>query len=166
MHKTWLGRSRSALPPALVPRRGSRWVFLDVESHGHKSILHFNDELHTGLLTDAPTLKGHSRHAPDGDKTPGEKMVRKAVAGAYPLLAALRKDIPLVDGCPPPPIWARLMYLESEAIFQTMLGLKELNIPSLPVHDSLIVTTDHEQTARETLSRLYSDITGAVPLIP
>jgi hypothetical protein len=93
--------------------------------------------------------------------------VRKAVARAYPLLAKLRKDSgQAVDGRPPPPIWARLMYLESEAIFQTMLALKDLNIPSLPVHDSLIVTTDHEQTARETLSKLYSDITGAVPLIP
>jgi hypothetical protein len=62
--------------------------------------------------------------------------VSKAAARAYPLLAGLRKDIPLVNGYPPPPIWARLMYLESEAIFQTMLALKDLNIPSLPVHDS------------------------------
>ena len=118
------------------------------------------------------------RWAPKTVKSYGEKtgedlrrypisQVRKAVAKSYPLLAKLRKDSwQAVDGRPPPPIWARLMYLESEAIFQTMLALKDLNIPSLPVHDSLIVTTDHEQTARETLSKLYSDITGAVPLIP
>jgi hypothetical protein len=117
------------------------------------------------------------RWSPKAVKSYGEKtgedlrrypisQVRKAVARAYPLLAGLRKDMPLIDGHPPPPIWARLMYLESEAIFQTMLALKDLNIPSLPVHDSLIVTTDHEQTARKTLSKLYSDITGAVPRIP
>jgi len=46
-----------------------------------------------------------------------------------------------------------------------MLALRDLNIPSLPVHDSLIVTTDHEQTAREALFKLYTITTGAVPRI-
>jgi hypothetical protein len=48
------------------------------------------------------------------------KRVRDAVAKAYPLLAGLRQD----DA--EPPIWARLMYLERKAVFQTMLALKDL----------------------------------------
>jgi hypothetical protein len=87
--------------------------------------------------------------------------VRDAVAKAYPLLAGLRQD----DA--EPPIWARLMYLESEAVFQTVLALKDLNIPCLPVHDSLIIPRDKEQTARDIdiLSVLYEDATAATPHI-
>jgi hypothetical protein len=85
--------------------------------------------------------------------------VRYAVDKAYPLLTGLRQD----DA--EPPIWARLMYLESQAVFLTTLALKDLNIPSLPVHDSVIVTRDKEQTAREVLSKFYEDTTGAMPHI-
>jgi hypothetical protein len=87
------------------------------------------------------------------------KPVRDAVAKAYPLLAGLRQDEAEV------PIWARLMYLESEALFRTTLTLRNLNIPSLPVHDSLIVIRDNELTAREALSKFYEDTTGATPHI-
>jgi hypothetical protein len=59
--------------------------------------------------------------------------VRTAVAKAYPLLAGLRRN----DA--QPPIWARLMYLESEAVLRTMLALKDLGVPSLSVQDSIIV---------------------------
>jgi hypothetical protein len=48
--------------------------------------------------------------------------MRDAVATAYPLLEELRRD----DG--EPPIWAKLMFLESEAVLKTMLALKDLNI--------------------------------------
>jgi hypothetical protein len=53
--------------------------------------------------------------------------VPSAVARAYPLLAELRRD----DATPP--LWAKLMYLESEAILTTMLALADLGIPSLSV---------------------------------
>jgi hypothetical protein len=85
--------------------------------------------------------------------------VRDAVAKAYPLLERLQQD----DA--KPPIWARLMYLESQAVFLTILALKDLNVPSLPVHDSVIVTRDKEQTAREALAKFYEDATGATPHI-
>jgi hypothetical protein len=81
--------------------------------------------------------------------------VRDAVAKAYPLLAGLRQDEEQ------PPIWATLMYLESQALFRTMLALRERDIPSLSVHDSLIVQRDNEQVARATLSELYGAATGA-----
>ena len=76
--------------------------------------------------------------------------VRDAVAKAYPLLARLGQDEA------EPPIWAKLMFLESQAVFRTMLALQERGIPSLSVHDSLIVQRDREHMARETLSDLYN----------
>jgi hypothetical protein len=83
--------------------------------------------------------------------------VRDAVARAYPPLAQLRRDDSM------PPIWARLMHLESEAVLGTMVALQAAGIPSLSVHDSLIVQQDHEQMARVTLSDLYKATTGATP---
>jgi len=59
--------------------------------------------------------------------------VRDAVARAYPLLAELRQD----DA--EPPIWARLFYLESEAVLRTMLALQERGVPSLSMHDGILV---------------------------
>jgi hypothetical protein len=50
--------------------------------------------------------------------------VRGAVARAYPLLDTLRPNNA------EPPIWAKLMYLESEAVLRTMLDLANLNIPA------------------------------------
>jgi hypothetical protein len=85
--------------------------------------------------------------------------VRDAVAAAYPLLAALRQD----DA--QPPLWARLMYLESQALFRTMMDLKDVGVPSLSVHDSLIVPRDNAQLAGATLSGLYRASTGATPRI-
>jgi hypothetical protein len=86
--------------------------------------------------------------------------VRSAVARAYPLLAELRRDV--VE----PPLWAKLMYLESEAILKTMLTLADLGIPSLSVQDSIIVPQDSVERARGTLRKFYEDITGATPYIP
>jgi hypothetical protein len=83
--------------------------------------------------------------------------VRSAVARAYPLLAELRRDYP------EPPLWAKLMYLESEAILTTMLALADLGIPSLSAQDSIIVPQDSEKLARVTLSKFYEGITGATP---
>jgi hypothetical protein len=85
--------------------------------------------------------------------------VRDAVTRAYPLLAELRQS----DA--EPPLWARVMYLESQALFRTMLALMDDGIPSLAVHDSLIVQCDREEEARDTLSKLYEAATGAKPRI-
>jgi hypothetical protein len=74
------------------------------------------------------------------------KPLHDAVAKAYPLLEGLRQD----DA--QPPIWARLMYREGDAVFRTTLALRDLNIPCLPVHDSVIVPRDNE---RRTSCRCY-----------
>jgi hypothetical protein len=85
--------------------------------------------------------------------------VRDAVATAYPLLRELRQN----DA--EPPIWAKLMYLESEAVLNTMLALKDLGIPSLSVHDSILVPRDSEELAKVTLAEHYHVTTGAIPNI-
>jgi hypothetical protein len=41
-----------------------------------------------------------------------------------------------------------------------MLALKDLNVPSLSVQDSIIVQRDRETLAIETLSNLYKATTG------
>jgi hypothetical protein len=83
--------------------------------------------------------------------------VRDAVARTYPLLAALRRD----DARPP--IWAKLEYLESEAVLGAMVALQAAGISSLSVYDSLIVQHGREQMARDILTELYKSTMGLRP---
>jgi hypothetical protein len=85
--------------------------------------------------------------------------VRDAVAEAYPALAALRRDDAQT------PVWARLQFVESEAVLRSMLALQAEGVPSLSVHDSLVVPLDSEQPARHALSQAYNAIAGARPYI-
>jgi hypothetical protein len=81
--------------------------------------------------------------------------VGDAVRKAYPLVGGLRRDDTQ------PPIWAKLQFLESEAVLQTMLTLRGAGIPSLSVHDSLIVPHDNAELARDTLREMYRLTAGA-----
>jgi hypothetical protein len=87
------------------------------------------------------------------------RTIRHTVGKAYPLLAELR------SGQARPPIWSELMYLESEALLRTMLALKEEGVPSLSVHDSLIVQKSRERLARSLLESNYRATTSAAPHI-
>jgi hypothetical protein len=60
--------------------------------------------------------------------------------------------------------WAELMYLESAAVVATMLRLKrEYQVPSLSVHDSLIVPLSNQEVAERVLSEEYTKVTKARP---
>jgi hypothetical protein len=60
--------------------------------------------------------------------------------------------------------WAELMFQESEAVVSTMLRLKrEHQIPSLAVHDSLIVPMSKREVAKQLLSDEYFRVTGVRP---
>ena len=59
--------------------------------------------------------------------------------------------------------WADLMYLESEAIVRTMLALIDKGVPSMPVHDSLIVPRSAGHLTAELLKSNYQALTGSVP---
>jgi hypothetical protein len=59
-----------------------------------------------------------------------------------------------------------LMYLESEAVIGTMLELmREHDLPSLSVHDSLIVPVRRIDEARTVLQRRYREVAGITPYL-
>jgi hypothetical protein len=60
--------------------------------------------------------------------------------------------------------YLRLMFLEAEIIIGTMLCLKrEHGIPSLPVHDSILVPYRHRNTAASVLSGEFAKRAGVTP---
>ena len=56
------------------------------------------------------------------------------------------------------------MYHESEAMIETMLTLQDMDIVSLPVHDSLIVTEDAASTAKDVMQSVLETRFG-VPFV-
>lgn len=59
--------------------------------------------------------------------------------------------------------WADLMFVESEVIVGTMQDLMAKGVPSMPVHDSLIVPASKETLAVNALSHQFRAKTGVVP---
>jgi hypothetical protein len=83
------------------------------------------------------------------------KSITKAALDTYPLLRELgkRKNA-----------WADLMWQESMAMINTMLELKrEHSIPSLSVHDSLIVPISEGALAAKVLKNRYYQIARVEP---
>lgn len=58
-----------------------------------------------------------------------------------------------------------LEFYESEAVIGTMLELSRAGIPSLPVHDSLVVSKSAKSKAKALLERQYKGLCGIKPLI-
>jgi hypothetical protein len=83
--------------------------------------------------------------------------IQKAALKAYPLLERWPEDNRT---------WADLMWIESEAIISTMLELKrERNVPSLAVHDSLLVPQSQRRLAEWKLHVCYERVTGVLPIV-
>ena len=61
--------------------------------------------------------------------------------------------------------WPDLMFIESQAMLGAMRELMGRGIPSLTVHDSLIVAVYKREIAEEALSRHYRKETGADPVL-
>jgi hypothetical protein len=82
------------------------------------------------------------------------------VLATYPLLARLGET---VNGhkCG----WAELMYVESRAIFATMVELMGPKVPSLAVHDSIIVPLNQHFLASEALRHFYKGCVKADPVL-
>ena len=53
----------------------------------------------------------------------------------------------------------KLMLVESDIMTSVLLKLKELDIPALPVHDSVIVPRRHEDVARDIMQKTYREHT-------
>ena len=82
------------------------------------------------------------------------------VMAIYPLLARLGET---ANGhkCG----WAELMYIESRAVFHTMLELMRRNVPSLAVHDSILVPIHKHLLASEALRHFYKAFAKAEPVL-
>jgi hypothetical protein len=82
------------------------------------------------------------------------------VLATYPLLARLGET---VNGhkCG----WAELMYIESRAMFATMVELMERKVPSLAVHDSIIVPINKHFLASQALRHFYKGLAKAEPVL-
>jgi hypothetical protein len=61
--------------------------------------------------------------------------------------------------------WSDLMFIESQAMIGAMSELMSLGIPSLSVHDSLIVPASKREVAEQTLSKHYQRETGTSPVL-
>jgi len=86
------------------------------------------------------------------------KLVRQKVLEQHPLLERWGSEIKgrVLD-------YGDLMFLESQVIISTMLILKrDHGIPSLPVHDSLIVPVSKTWRAREVLRGQFQKVTGRI----
>lgn len=64
-----------------------------------------------------------------------------------------------------PDTWATLMYRESEAVLNTMIELMDRQIPSLPVHDSIIVPASKETIAYDIFRSCYKGAVGVLPTL-
>jgi hypothetical protein len=83
------------------------------------------------------------------------KVVQESLLEAYPVLKNIAQH---------PSVWAKLMFLESEAVISTMLRLKrEYSVPSYSVHDSLIVQKSNLDLAKEVLAEEYFKATNVQP---
>jgi hypothetical protein len=81
------------------------------------------------------------------------KVIQAKLLAAYPVLKEIAQHT-----------WAKLMFLESEAVVSTMLRLKrEHGVPSLSVHDSLIVPLSKQDLAAELLLEQYVKVVGVQP---
>lgn len=102
------------------------------------------------MLRKSPDLKQHPVAA-----------ITKAALAKYPALDAWGRPLKgRVHG------WADLMWLESVVMVATMLDLKrEYEVPSLSVHDSLIVPASKADTAAQRLARRFHGVTRVRPLL-
>ena len=83
------------------------------------------------------------------------KVIQAKLLETYPALMQIAQH---------PNVWAKLMFLESEAVVTTMLRLmREKEIPSYSVHDSLIVPVSRREMAEAVLGEQYLKVTGAQP---
>jgi hypothetical protein len=83
------------------------------------------------------------------------KAVEKVVLEHFPLM----KDWPKQEVR-----WSDLMFIESEVVISTMQELMvKHQVPSLPVHDCIIVRKSDQELAMSVLSEQFMEIVGIKP---
>lgn len=100
--------------------------------------------------------------------------VRDALTARFPFLrdpvsTGVRRAAGLdeLDHLAPPAhlLTHRLQNIEAQAVSLAMRTLRQLSVPCIPVHDSLIVPASSAEAARGALADACQDTFGAVPLI-
>lgn len=94
-----------------------------------------------------------------GKRYPASK-VGERVMQAFPLLRRIGE---VVDGRER--AWAELMYIESQAVLSTMIELMHKRVPSLAVHDSLIVPMSSWHHTMIDLAHWYQAVANAWPVL-
>jgi hypothetical protein len=84
------------------------------------------------------------------------KRIREIAVQHYPLLEKWG-----TDGFG----WGDLMFIESEAMLGAIRTLMWDGIPSLSVHDSLIIPVSQRELAQAVLEDHYQQLTGACPVL-
>ena len=82
--------------------------------------------------------------------------VKEKVCQKFPLMGRWRK---LKE------TWADLMWLESKAVVSSVILLMRSDVPSLPIHDSLLVPLFAEGMANDVLSNNYKFDCGVTPAL-
>lgn len=108
----------------------------------------------------------HTRWPPKAIKSLNDTGLKFRKGCSYPALKPLvLEKFPVLTDWPTCGIrWSHLMYHESEAMIETMLTLQDMDIVSLPVHDSLIVTEDDALKAKDVMQSVLETRFG-VPFV-
>ena len=108
----------------------------------------------------------HTRWPPKAIKSLSDSGLKTRKGYSYPAMKPLvLEKFPVLRDWPTCGIrWSHLMYHESEAMIETMLTLQDMDIVSLPVHDSLIVTVDNASTAKDVMQSVLETRFG-VPFV-
>jgi hypothetical protein len=94
-----------------------------------------------------------------GQDLPKATPVAKAMLEAFPALKRLEEH-------PKRDLWADLQFKEAEAIVSTMLVLKRRHgVPSLSMHDGLIVPRSKWELAHDILKREFRRVVGVEPML-
>ena len=112
-----------------------------------------------------PQMRWPTKAIEDYKKDKGEdirqvanaKDVASKMLAAFPALKTLEEHSD---------IWADLQFIESEAVIGTMLILmRKHNVPSLGMHDGIIVPRSKAELAKTILAHQYRKVVGVEPML-
>ena len=116
------------------------------------------------------TLGHHKLHRswPTGARADLDQLVGGSLMQAYPIgktRDAILERLPLLADWASSSIgWGDLQYVESQVILQTVEALAFTHgVPTLPVHDSIIVPAADQGLASRVLGDAFRSIVGVTP---
>jgi hypothetical protein len=96
-------------------------------------------------------------HGQDIQEVAKAKDVATKMLAAFPALQTLENHSD---------IWADLQFIESEAVIGTMLILmRQHHVPSLAMHDGIIVPSSKAELAKTVLAKQYRKVVGVEPML-